>query len=93
MKGRITKYDGPDGAKRIELLEELAKVIMRWTRECWNWPEVNRLCAVLAADNERVAKQTSTDRQREVFDEVGADFTVPLSGLADTGKSDDPIDK
>lgn len=60
---------GLEGAKRIELLEELAKVIMEWTRECRNWSTVNRLCVAIDLDNRRV------DRLEKEYDK---DFAESL---------------
>lgn len=60
---RITKYDGPDGAKRLELLEELAEALVYWRRvghlEVVNIVANTRLLdaeSAIKRDNKRVSR-------------------------------------
>ena len=54
------RYTGPDGAKRLEMLEELAAEIVAWKFSIndTNWSRLNRLSTELRRDNERVEQLT-----------------------------------
>jgi len=47
------RYTGPDGAKRLELLEELAKAVDAWRKGASDYP-VRQASAVINLDNGRL---------------------------------------
>lgn len=90
------RYTGPDGAKRLEMLEELAAGFAEWVRaspslfDHRHTRDIAKISKAISWDNarvERLEKQSNIDQQREIFDEVVKDFEVPLRGLADAGSS------
>lgn len=57
MEEKCNLYAGEAGARRIELLEELAREVAHWgDRPRWagNWPQLNRIVAAIGRDNERL---------------------------------------
>ncbi len=60
------KYDGPDGARRIELLEELASVVSSWIMlvrpRARLTQGVVRISAAIDRDNERVDRLKGVDK-------------------------------
>lgn len=82
----IDKYAGPDGARRLKLLEELVDAVARWSADGHD----RRLPGVLDAFNDVVDwdnKRVSRLNQGQVFDEVIKDFKVPLRGLGEDKKT------
>lgn len=54
MKERITKYDGPDGAKRLEMLEKMARFISQWRSGRIDWDDFYQMALAVDQDNRRV---------------------------------------
>lgn len=60
------RYDGPDGAKRLEMLEKLAEEILAWkfSGDGPNWTRINHMATDLDQDNERVSRLKNKDLNR-----------------------------
>ena len=59
------RYDGPDGAKRLEMLEELARLVsqcINHVRPHHMSPRMCRITRLLGRDNERVDR---LEKERE----------------------------
>lgn len=73
------RYDGPDGAKRLKMLEALASAFSRWPFSGPGriaWLKLREISAALDRDNERVDRSAALQAAMRAEAEHGADDPV-----------------